>query len=300
LQASDPVDEVEDVRVVQVEADHLGRPPGGAAGLDGACGPVPDLEEAHQAGGAPAAREGLALGPQVGEVGAGPGAVLEEAGLPGPQVHDPALADEVVTNALDEAGVGLGATVRGLGGLDLAGDRVHVLVALRRPGDVVGVVQAGVEPLGAVGRRDLHGQHVGELVLEGLGVLLGVEVPVILAPVAPAAGQPGEDLPGVVLAATPGQPRLAEVLLGQDVRGHLGPLGRHLDALLPKNRGAVRVPDLTDTLLEGNGLEGVAPGFGESARDLHCVHMARRRQSTPSLNISWRPGPIIGRHHKMS
>src|SRR4029079_3667129 len=41
------------------------------------------------------------------EVGAGAGAVFEQAGFTHPQVHDAALVDEVVTDALDEAGVRL-------------------------------------------------------------------------------------------------------------------------------------------------------------------------------------------------
>ncbi len=45
-----PADELHHVGMVQIEADHLGGPPGGAARLDGAGRPVPDLEEGHQPG----------------------------------------------------------------------------------------------------------------------------------------------------------------------------------------------------------------------------------------------------------
>ena len=45
-----PVDESLDIRVIHVADHHLGGAPRGAAGLDGAGGPVADLQEAHQAG----------------------------------------------------------------------------------------------------------------------------------------------------------------------------------------------------------------------------------------------------------
>ena len=48
-----------DVRVIDVDDHHLRRAPGGAAGLDGTGRPVADLQEAHQAGGLAAARQGL-------------------------------------------------------------------------------------------------------------------------------------------------------------------------------------------------------------------------------------------------
>jgi hypothetical protein len=52
-----PVDELLDVGVIEVEADHLGGAAGGAAGLDGAGGAVADSEEGHESGGLAAAGE---------------------------------------------------------------------------------------------------------------------------------------------------------------------------------------------------------------------------------------------------
>jgi hypothetical protein len=43
-----PLDELLDIRVVDVDDHHFGGAARRAAGLDGAGGPVPDLEEAHQ------------------------------------------------------------------------------------------------------------------------------------------------------------------------------------------------------------------------------------------------------------
>ena len=56
-----PVDELLDVGVIEIEADHLGGAAGGAAALDRAGGAVADPEEAHQAGRGAAAGERFAF-----------------------------------------------------------------------------------------------------------------------------------------------------------------------------------------------------------------------------------------------
>jgi hypothetical protein len=265
-----PVDEGLDVRVVQVQAHHLGRPAGGAAGLDGARRPVPHRQEGHEPGGAATAGQRLLGAPHLGEIGAGPAAVLEDAGFPGPQVHDPARVHQIVLDALDEAGMRLGALVGGGGTLQLAGLRVDEAVALGRAGDAVGEVQAGVEPLRAVGRAHLVGQHVHEFVIEDLGILGVIEVAVPLAPVAPAPGQPVEHLAGVVLAAASQVDALAaEILLGQDVHRHLGPAFRHHHVLQLEHDGAVQLRDPAGAGDEGDARERVAAGFGKEAGYLH-------------------------------
>src|SRR5690606_10929857 len=81
-----PVDECLDVGMVDIEDDHLGGATGGATRLDGAGGPVADLEEAHDARRLAAAGEDLVLGADGREVGAGTRTELEDAGLSGPQV----------------------------------------------------------------------------------------------------------------------------------------------------------------------------------------------------------------------
>jgi hypothetical protein len=133
--------------MVDVEDDHLGGAAGGAARLDGAGGPVADLEERHDAGGLAAAGQQFVLAADRREVGAGAGAELEDAGLAHPQVHDAAVVDEVVLHAEDEAGVGGGAGVGVGGGDEFLGVGIDVPEALGRAGDAVGVVEAGVEPL---------------------------------------------------------------------------------------------------------------------------------------------------------
>ena len=66
-----PVDELLDVGVIDIQADHLGSAARGAAGLDRTCGAVADLQEAHQSRTATATGELFVLTTDVGEVGAG-------------------------------------------------------------------------------------------------------------------------------------------------------------------------------------------------------------------------------------
>ena len=203
-----PVDELLDVGMVGVDDHHLGGAARGAARLDGAGGAVADLEEAHQAGGLAAAGETLAFAAQPREVRAGARAVFEQPRLAHPQIHDPAFVDEIVGDRLDEAGVRLRMLVGGLRLGELAGLEVDVEMALARAVDAVGPVQPGVEPLRRVRRRHLHRQHVDELVEEGAGVLLGVEIAALPAPIGPGAGEPLEHLLRRLLAD-------AALLLGQ-------------------------------------------------------------------------------------
>src|SRR5262245_61482879 len=91
--------------MVQIEYDHLRSAAGGAARLDGACGPIADLEEAHQAGRFAAAGERLAFAAQVGKIASGSAAILEYACLTDPQVHDAAFVDQIIVDRLDEASV---------------------------------------------------------------------------------------------------------------------------------------------------------------------------------------------------
>ena len=102
-----PVDVILDIRMVDIDDDHLGGAPRGAAGFDRAGRPVADLEEAHQAGGFAAAGQRFALGADAGEVAAGAGAVFEQAGFADPQIHDAAFVDQVIVDGLDEASVRL-------------------------------------------------------------------------------------------------------------------------------------------------------------------------------------------------
>ena len=74
-------------------------------------------------------------------------------------------------------------------------------MTLARAIDAVGPVQPGIEPLRAVGRAHLHGEHVAKLVEEGARVLFGGEIAALPAPIGPGAGQPVEHLLCVGFAA---------------------------------------------------------------------------------------------------
>src|SRR5215208_2285924 len=63
-----PGDELFDVRVIDVDDDHLRGAAGGATTLDSACGAIPDPQKAHQPGRCTAARERLALAPNRREI----------------------------------------------------------------------------------------------------------------------------------------------------------------------------------------------------------------------------------------
>src|SRR5260370_813303 len=141
--------------MVGVDHHHLGGAARGAARLDRARGAVADLEKTHQAGRAAAAGKLFAFAAQPGEIGAGAGAVFEQARLAHPQLHDAALVDEVVLDALDEAGVRLRLLVGRFGSCKFAGLPVYVIVALAAAIDAVGPLQARVDPF----RRGRRGRH---------------------------------------------------------------------------------------------------------------------------------------------
>ena len=310
-----PVDIFLDVGMVDVDDHHLGGAAGGAARLDGAGGAVADLEEAHQAGRLAAARKPLAFAAQVREVGAGARAVLEQARLAHPQVHDAALVDEVVGDGLDEAGVRLRVLVGGFRLRQLLREGVDVVVALAGAVDAVGPVQAGVEPLRRVGRDALGGEHVGELVHEGTCIVLRIEIAALPAPVRPGAGEAREDLAGVGLGAVAlgfrqpgerglvgdgapqeggdvvlldtlqagGHAGLAEIFLRQDVGRDLGELRRHVDVGQPEDDRAVRIPDLAHRLAELDLRIGAAAFPGELPFNAHF------RPSVPKYSaFAWR------------
>ena len=277
-----PVDEFLDIGMVGVDDDHLGGAARRAARLDGARRAVADLEEAHQAGRTAAAGQFFAFAAQEREVGAGAGAVFEQARFTHPQIHDAAFVDEIVLHALDEAGMRLRMLVGRLRLGQLAGERVDIEVALARAIDAIGPVQAGVEPLRRIRRDALGGQHIGELVAEGAGVILAIEVAALPAPIGPGAGKTVEDLAGVDLGAVAlglgqlgqlglvgdGAPQeggdvvlldllqpcrhagLAEILLRQDVGGNLAELRRHIDIVQAEHHRAIRILDLRKRLAE--------------------------------------------------
>ena len=271
-----PVDIGLDIGVVGVDHDHLGRAARGAAALDGAGRTVADLQKTHQAGRATAAGKLFAFAAQPREVRAGAGAIFEQARLAHPEVHDAALVDEVVTHALDEAGVRLRMLVSRLRLGQLPRERIDVIVALAGAIDAVGPVKPGVEPLRRVRRDHLLGQHETQLVEERLRVFFRGEIVALPAPIGPAAGeaiehlfcreladetlglgeegerlgvghrapQPGRHRLFLDLLQAHGDAGLAKVLLGQDVGGDLRPELGHFDIFEPEHDRTIGIADL--------------------------------------------------------
>jgi hypothetical protein len=160
------------------------------------------------------------------------------------------------------------------------------------------VVEAGVEPLGAVGGGHLVGEHVLELVLERLGVLLGGEVALTLAPVPPRAGEAVEHLTGRALRAEDRvafgveervavlvvlrDPGLAEVLGDHDVGGHLAPTGRDLRVLHLEHDRTIGVGDPRIATGPLDALVRIASGRCEATGDPQASgHLITSSAHTP-------------------
>ena len=141
------LDELLDVRVVDVQDHHLRGASGGAAGLDGSGRGVGSAHEGHGSGCSAAGAEQLLGGTDAGEVQAGPGAALEDDSLLLVPVEDGLHG---VVDAEDKAG-----------------------------GDLLRRVGADVEPHRRVEGEVLVQQQPGQLLPEDLGVPVGGEVAVV-------------------------------------------------------------------------------------------------------------------------
>ena len=221
------LDEVLDVRVVDVEDDHLGGAAGLAAALDDAGEGVEPLHEGDRTGGGAAAGQGLARGAQLGEVAAGAGAVLEEHAL-----------------GLGEGEDGVHGV---LGGVDEAGRALGLLL------------DADVEPDRRVEAGVLVEKDVLELGVEGLGVLLVGEVAVAAPPAGDGVDHAADELADAALAV--GRAELAAEVLGDHHVGRrLRPELGHLDVLLLEDLLPLLVRDHGIAQLPLDGVEGVHPG----------------------------------------
>ena len=103
-----PVDESFHIGVIHIADHHLGRTACGAARFDSARSTVADFQKAHQARRLAAARQMLSLAAQRREVGAGARTVFEQACFTHPQIHNPAIAHQIIAHRLNKAGVRLG------------------------------------------------------------------------------------------------------------------------------------------------------------------------------------------------
>ena len=169
------LDEVNDVRVVHVEDDHLGGAAGLASGLDDAGEGVEALHEAERAAGGSAAGERLGGGAQRREVGAGARAPLEEHALGLGQRQD---AVQRIVDRVDEAGGALRLGVADRAEFDLLLGGVPVPVLRLRVG--LDAVAAHVEPHRRVEGGLLLQEQVRELVVEDGGVVGGRKYPPLM------------------------------------------------------------------------------------------------------------------------
>ena len=206
---------------------------------------------------------------------------------------------ERVLYGVDEACGALRLLVAGDGKLDRAGVRVPVPVL----GVGVGfeTVAANVEPDGRVERDLLVQKKVGELGVEGLGVLRGGEVAALDAPVADGLGDPGDEGADAGLPLA-GAVEAVEIFRGDDVgRGH-GPVGGNLDVLLLEDDLALEVLDdgvakLPDDLVVGGdagagevALEGEARGAGGVGRGgLEAGGVGSGSGCVPESDWGWSP-----------
>ena len=188
--------------------------------------------------------------------------------------------------------------------LQLLRFRVHVIMPLRFAGDAVGVMEPGVEPLGRVGGGHLVQHHVDQLIVEGLGVFLGIKVTVPLAPVLPTAGKAVNHLldapfrtghrtslfveDGIALLVQLRNSRLAKILGYQDVRRNLRPVLRNFRSLHFEDDRSIRVGDAAIPPLILHGLIGIFPFAGKSAWDL--------QRNSPLISIC-RHNAIISLQH---
>ena len=178
---------------------------------------------------------------------------------------------------------------------------VDVIMALARPIDAIGPMEAGVEPLRRIGRGHLAREHEAHLVVIGARVLFAVEIAAPPAPIGPGAGEAVEHLLRRSLRAHAlflrqrAQRRLvgdrapqergnallldalharrdagfAEIFLRQHVGRDLAPGGGNLDALKRKHHRAVGIADLALGSREGNEVIRADARLGVMPFDAH-------------------------------
>ena len=196
------------------------------------------------------------------------------------------------------------------GAFELLRQRVDEVVALRRPFDAVGPVQAGVEPLRAVRGRHLFDQYEADFIVEGAGVGFRREV---FAPSSPSTSSNprGGGTPDVNqfrhrsvcpcpsgallrheskrecrrstdMHKTRRRTGTAEVFLRENIDRDLRPLGRHHHVGHFENDRSVRITDGGTARGELKSTERILTFACKLAQDLH---------GRPTSN---KPGPVAG------
>ena len=223
------VDEVLDVRVVDVEDHHLGRAAGLAAALDDAGEGVEALHEGDRAGGGAAAGQGLARA----------SAACERL-LPVPEPYLKSMPSVLARVRMESM----------VSSTELMKQAEHCGLLL----------DADVEPDRRVEAGVLVEEDVRQLGVEGLGVLLGRRSSRPRAP-QPAMVSATRPMSWRTLRSRSGVPRWPRKYFGDHhVGGRLRPELGHLDVLLLEDLLALLVRDHGVAQLPLDGVEGVHPG----------------------------------------
>ena len=251
------LDEVDDVRVVDVEDDHLGGAASLAARLDDAGEGVKSLHEAERTAGGASAAELFGGRAQRGKIGAGAAAPLEEHAFGLGESED---GVERIFYRVDEAGRALRRAVSGDAEFDAADGGIPVPVL--RVGVGLDAVAAYVEPDGRIESRILADQDVRELVVECCAVFGRGEVALRHSPVANGFGDAGNERAdtGFALGRADGA---VQIFAGHDVGRRHGPIFGSLDVFLLENYVAFGVGDLRQAKFPFDLVIGRDAGLGE-------------------------------------
>ena len=130
-------------------------------------------------------------------------------------------------------------------------------------------VAAYVEPDGRVEGGLLVDEEVGEFGEEDIGIFVGCEVAVALAPVTDGLGYAGDEVANALLAVG-GADLAVKILAGDDVGRGDGPVGGDFDGLLLEDEAAFEVLDDGVAELPGEFVEWVDAGLGEVAREVEA------------------------------
>ena len=259
------LDEVDDIRMVDVEDDHLGGAASLAAGLDDAGEGVKALHEAERTAGGAAAAEAFSGRTQRRKIGAGARSPLEEHAFGLGQSQD---GIERVFHRVDEAGRALRRLVAGDAELDSCAGRVPVPVL----GVGVGLdaVASYVEPDRRVEGGVLAQQDVRQLVVESGAVFRRLEIALRQTPVADGLGHASHQGADSTLALGRAQ-RAVQIFAGHDIGGGHRPVFGDFDILLLEDGVAFGVGDQGGALLPFDFVIGRDAGLGKEAAEAEAA-----------------------------
>ncbi len=249
------LDELLDIPVPITEGIHLGRTASFAAGLHYVGYLVVDAQEGKRTAGPATAAELFSAGADRCEVGARPGAELEQHGLAIGQMHDRL---HVVIHGLDETGAALRVFVLGLGAFCLS--RFGVVEPVAAAGLVADVVfgeKAHVEPDRGIEGAVLIQAQPDQFLVEHFAICL-LEVTILHAPVGDGAANPVDQLPHRSLALRSAL-LTVEILGDHYLGGEQRPTLGHLHVLLLKDDLIGVVRDLRSAAFPFHLVKGTDP-----------------------------------------